>query len=102
MKQEHLLNIILSPHLSEKATIGTEKRGEYVFKVTPRATKPAVKLAVEQLFKIQVKAVRIVNVKSKPKRFGKIEGHSKAWKKAYVTLQQGQKIEFADAVTKNS
>jgi large subunit ribosomal protein L23 len=47
------------------------------------------------MFNTKVESVRIVNVKSKPKRFGQIQGRSKAWKKAYVKLQAGQQIEFA-------
>jgi large subunit ribosomal protein L23 len=95
MNQERLLKIILAPHMSEKAAIGSEKRRDYVFEVASDATKPEVKAAVELLFKTLVQAVRIVNVKSKPKRFGQIQGRSKAWKKAYVTLQSGQEISFA-------
>jgi large subunit ribosomal protein L23 len=83
MNQERLLKVILAPHMSEKAAIGAEKRRQYVFEVASDATKT------------QVQAVRIVNVKSKPKRFGQIQGRSKAWKKAYVTLQPGQEISFA-------
>jgi large subunit ribosomal protein L23 len=95
MKQERLMNVILRPHMSEKASIGTEKRQEYVFEVIRNATKPDVKLAVELLFKAKVQSVRIVNVKTKPRRFGQIQGKSKAWKKAYVKLQAGQAIDFA-------
>lgn len=97
MNQERLINIILSPHVSEKASSATEKHGVYVFEVMRNATKPEIKLAVEFLFKTKVEAVRTVNVKSKPKRFGNIKGKSKAWKKAYVTLESGQHIEFAGA-----
>lgn len=95
MKQEHLLKIILSPHMSEKASIATDKRGEYVFKVAQSANKHDVKEAIELLFKTKVETVRILNVKTKPKRFGNIQGRSKAWKKAYVTLETGQQIDFA-------
>lgn len=95
MNQERLLTIILSPHLSEKATIAAQERREYVFEICKSATKPEVKEAVENLFKTQVDAVRIVNVKTKPKRFGAMQGSSKAWKKAYVTLQAGQQIDLA-------
>lgn len=95
MKQEHLMNIILRPYMSEKASIGAEKRQEYVFEVLRSATKPDVENAVELLFKVKVQSVRIVNVKTKPKRFGQIQGKSKAWKKAYVKLQDGQAIDFA-------
>ncbi len=95
MKQEHLMNVILRPYMSEKASIGAEKRQEYVFEVLRSATKPDVENAVELLFKVKVQSVRIVNVKTKPKRFGQIQGKSKAWKKAYVKLQDGQTIDFA-------
>ncbi|MHB1947140.1 MAG: 50S ribosomal protein L23 [Gammaproteobacteria bacterium] len=95
MNQERLLKIILSPHLSEKATIATQERREYVFEVCGTATKPEIKNAVEDLFKTKVDLVRIVNVKTKPKRFGAIQGRSKKWKKAYVTLQSGQQIDLA-------
>lgn len=97
MNEERLLKIILSPHVSEKAARGTEKRGEYVFEVASDATKPEVKKAIEQLFKTQVKAVRIMNVATKPRRFGQVQGRSKAWKKAYVTLEAGQQINIAGA-----
>lgn len=95
MNEERLLKILLSPHLSEKATIATQERRQYVFQVCKTATKPEIKLAVEGLFKTKVELVRIVNVKPKPKRFGGRLGHSKAWKKAYVTLQADHQIDFA-------
>jgi large subunit ribosomal protein L23 len=94
-QQERLLKIILAPHMSEKAAIAAEKRREYVFEVVKDATKPEVKGAVELLFKAQVESVRILNVKTKPKRFGNVQGRSKGWKKAYVTLLKGQEISFA-------
>jgi large subunit ribosomal protein L23 len=97
MKQELLMNVILRPHMSEKASVGTEKRREYVFEVVKYASKPDIKDAVELMFKTKVESVRIVNVKTKPKRFGQIMGKSKAWKKAYVKLQDGQAIEFVTA-----
>jgi large subunit ribosomal protein L23 len=94
-KQERLLKIILAPHMSEKAAMGAEKRRQYVFEVLPDATKPEVKAAIELLFKTEVMSVRVLNVKTKPRRFGQIQGRSKAWKKAYVTLKEGQEISFA-------
>lgn len=97
IKHERYTRTIKAPHLSEKASIAAETRNEYVFEIASNATKPQVKDAIEFLFKTKVKAVRIVNVKTKPKRFGSIQGRSKAWKKAYVTLQADQKIEFASA-----
>jgi large subunit ribosomal protein L23 len=97
MNQERLLKVILSPHISEKATIGVEKRNEYVFEVVGCATKPEVKDAVEQLFNTKVKTVRIVNVRPKKKTFRGIEGTHKGWKKAYVTLQADQKLDIMEA-----
>jgi large subunit ribosomal protein L23 len=94
MNQERLLQILLSPHMSEKASIAAEKRREYVFEVASNATKSEIKGAVENLFQTKVEAVRVMNVKTKPRRFGKVQGRSKAWKKAYVTLQAGQEINY--------
>ncbi len=94
MKQDRILKIVVSPHMSEKAALAAEKRNAYVFEVAASATKPEVKVAIEELFKTKVKSVRMVNVKTKPKRFGSIQGRSKAWKKAYVTLEAGQQIDF--------
>lgn len=96
MKQERLLSIIMSPHISEKATMSAE-RNEYVFEVVENATKPEVKDAIEFLFNAKVKAVRIVNVRSKQKMFRGIEGKRKGWKKAYVTLQADQKLDIMGA-----
>jgi large subunit ribosomal protein L23 len=95
MNEERLLKIILAPHMSEKAAIAAEKRREYVFEILLDANKLEVKAAVELLFKTQVSGVRIVNVKTKPRRFGQVEGRSKGWKKAYVSLKAGQEISFA-------
>ncbi len=97
MNQERLLKVILSPHISEKATIGAEKRNEYVFEVVDCATKPEVKDAIEHLFNTKVKTVRIVNVRPKKKLFRGFDGKRKGWKKAYVTLQADQKLDIMGA-----
>ncbi len=94
MSAERLLEIILGPHVSEKTTRATEKGNVYTFKVAVRAAKPEIKKAIEKLFNTQVEAVRIVNVKAKTRRFRGIEGMKKKWKKAYVTLAEGQKIDL--------
>lgn len=96
MNQERLLQIVLSPHISEKATIAAEKN-QYVFQVADFATKPEVKDAIEFLFNTKVKLVRIVNVRTKQKLFRGIEGKRKGWKKAYVTLQSDQKLDIVEA-----
>ena len=63
--------------------------------MSPCATKPEIKAAVELLFKVEVKSVQIANVKGKQKRFGRIIGRRKGWKKAFVALKPGQEINFA-------
>lgn len=97
MNQERLLKVIMSPHISEKATVAIEKNNEYVFEVADTATKPEVKDAIEFLFNAKVKAVRIVNVRPKKKLFRGMEGTRKGWKKAYVTLQADQKLDIIGA-----
>lgn len=97
MNQERLYKVILSPHVSEKSTVGIEKRNEYVFQVINNATKPEIKDAVEFLFNTKVKSVRIVNVRAKKKLFRGVEGKRQGWKKAYVTLQADQKLDIVGA-----
>lgn len=97
MNQERLLKIIVSQHISEKATIKAEKNNEYVFQILENATKPEVKDAIEFLFNTKVKSVRIVNVRPKKKLFRGVEGKRKGWKKAYVTLQADQKLDVMGA-----
>lgn len=97
MNQERLLKVILSQHVSEKATIAAEKNNEYMFKVSSSATKPEVKEAIETLFSTKVKLVRIANVRAKKKLFRGLSGQRKAWKKAYVTLQADQKLNMVGA-----
>lgn len=97
MKQERLLKIVLSPHVSEKATRATEKHNEYVFKVLANATKPEIKDAIESLFNTKVKSVHVLNVKVKKRTFRGVEGKRKGWKKAYVTLHSDQKLDLGNA-----
>lgn len=97
MNQERLLKVVLSPHISEKATIIAEKHNQYVFQVASTATKSEVKDAIEFLFNTKVKHVRMINVRAKLKLFRGIAGVRKSWKKAYVTLQAGQKIDILGA-----
>ncbi len=97
MNQERLLQVIISPHISEKSTVGAEKNNEHVFEVAATATKPEIKDAVEFLFNTKVKTVRIVNVRAKKKMFKNIEGKKKGWKKAYVSLQSDQKLDIMGA-----
>ena len=94
--QERLMQVLLAPQISEKATYVAEKNEQVVFRVASSATKPEIKAAVELLFKVQVKSVQVANVKGKVKRFGKSTGRRKDWKKAFVCLNPGQEINFVD------
>jgi large subunit ribosomal protein L23 len=95
--EERLLNILMAPQISEKATYVAEKNEQVIFRVASDATKPEVKAAVEMLFKVTVESVQIAVVKGKQKRFGKFSGRRSDWKKAYVCLAPGQEINFASS-----
>ena len=92
---ERLATVLLAPVVSEKGTFIAEKHEQVIFRVTPNATKPEVKAAVELMFKVQVDSVQIANVQGKEKRFGRFMGKRRNWKKAYVCLKPGQEINFA-------
>lgn len=95
MNQERLMQVILAPLVSEKSTMVSEKNQQVVFRVTTDASKPEIKAAVELLFNVKVEGVSTVNVKGKVKRFGRMTGRRKDWKKAYVSLAQGQELDLA-------
>ncbi|HDL74846.1 MAG TPA: 50S ribosomal protein L23 [bacterium] len=84
--------VLKNPHITEKATDLTEKN-QYTFKIWPRANKIEVKKAIKDLYKVDVTAVKIINIPSKRKRFGKTMGLKKGYKKAIIKIKKGQKIE---------
>jgi large subunit ribosomal protein L23 len=98
MNQERLYNVLLAPIVSEKSTMIGEKHNQFAFRVIQDATKTEVKAAVEMLFKVKVASVQILNEKGKQKRFGRFNGRRSNVRKAYVTLPQGQEINFAQEV----
>jgi large subunit ribosomal protein L23 len=95
-QQERLMLVVLAPVISEKSTFVADKNNQVVFRVTPDATKPEIKAAIELMFKVQVDSVQVVNVRGKGKRFGQSFGRRRHWKKAYVCLKEGQEINFAE------
>jgi len=97
MKQERLLKVILNPHVSDKAYSLSDSDTTIVFKVATFANKYDVKDAVEALFDVKVNSVNLLNVKGKARRFGRVEGRTKNWKKAYVKLAKGHDINFVGA-----
>lgn len=96
MNPERLMQVLLAPQISEKATYVAEKHEQVIFRVASDATKPEIKAAVELLFKVNVESVQVSNVKGKVKRFRGAVGRRKGWKKAYVCLKAGQEINFID------
>ncbi len=91
--------IILKPVITEKSTMLKEMNREVCFEVDPKANKSEIKKAAEQLFKVKVERVRIMNKRGKKRRVGRNEGRKKDWKKAYLKLKEGEKmIEYFEAV----
>ena len=95
MNQERVFQILMGPHVSEKAAIVADANNQYVFKVAIDATKDEIKHSVEQLFKVTVDDVKTLRVKGKTKRNRFGWTMKPTWKKAYVRLAQGQEIDFA-------
>jgi large subunit ribosomal protein L23 len=97
MNQERIYQVLLGPHISEKATIVAEKHRQFVFRVRPDANKLEIKKAVEQLFSVQVASVNTTVIKGKSKRFGRGLGRRSDIKKAYVALKEGFDLDFSGA-----
>ena len=94
MNKERLMQVLVGPVVSEKSTIAADQSNQVVFKVVPDATKPEIKKAVEMMFEVKVENVRVVNIRGKEKRFGKVMGRRNALRKAYVRLAEGSDIDF--------
>ena len=96
--ESRLAQILVAPIVSEKATRVGEKHNQVLFKVLRNATKPEIKAAVELMFaaqKVEVALVRVINQKGKTKRFGRSIGRRDHVKKAYVSLKEGQQLNFS-------
>ena len=91
-------NIIQAPLISEKGSLLAETTNQVLFKVRPDANKIEVKKAVEALFKVKVEKVRLARYLGKMRRIGRNMGRRSQWKKAYVTLKEGDKIDFFGGV----
>mgnify|MGYP003546590434 CR=1 FL=1 len=85
-------DVIVAPVVTEKATVASE-HNKVVFRVAAKATKPQIKEAVEKLFDVKVQSVNVLNVKGKNKAFRNRNGRRGDWRKAYVTLAEGQSID---------
>jgi len=94
MNRERLMRVLLSPIISEKATLATELGAQHVFRVVPDADKREIGRAVELMFDVEVDRVQVLNVKGKHKRFKQRPGKRPSWRKAYVRLKPGHDIDF--------
>jgi large subunit ribosomal protein L23 len=94
MSMERNFTVIRVPHVSEKTTRVQANDNQYVFKVSADATKTEIKSAVEAMFKVKVDAVNVANIKGKSKGFRGRVGQRQGYRKAYVSLAEGQAIDF--------
>jgi large subunit ribosomal protein L23 len=92
-----LTRVIVRPVVTEKTT-GMGEGNKYVFEVAPAANKVEIRQAVERYFGVKVLDVRTMNMKGKPKRLGMYTGRRPGWKKAIVTVGEGDKIDLFDVV----
>ena len=94
MNKEQLMNVLIAPHVTEKTSRMMQNHNQYTFRVRRAATKTDIKKAVELMFEVKVDGVRVINEPGKQRRFGKTRGRTQDWKKAYVSLADGQAIDY--------
>jgi large subunit ribosomal protein L23 len=92
-KSDIAYRVLKAPQVTEKAT-NLSERNQYIFKVYPDSNKPQIKKAVEDLYDVDVLSVKIINVRKKKRRLGRISGWRAGYKKAMVKIKEGQKIEI--------
>lgn len=97
MNQERVFKVLLGPHISEKATALSDKKKQFVFKVEIDSTKLEIKKAIEILFNVKVERVTTLNVLGKSKRTARGLGKRNDWKKAVISLQPGQDLDFSSS-----
>jgi large subunit ribosomal protein L23 len=93
----HLYEVLRRPLITEKSTV-LQAQNKYAFEIADGANKPMIKQAVEKAFKVKVTGVNVVTMRGKTKRVGRRQVQTNPWKKAIVTLQPGDKIEFFEGV----
>jgi large subunit ribosomal protein L23 len=92
--QEKLINVLLTPHITEKTSLAMQDSNTYSFRVLRNSSKPEIKAAVELMFNVKVAKVNVVNETGKSRRFGRHTGRTQDIKKAYVRLAPGQTIDY--------
>ncbi len=93
-----LSKVIKRPLITERGTVMREESNKYLFEVSPDANKHEIRQAVEHYFGVKVTGVRTMNYQGKLKRMGRYEGRRAAWKKAVITLAEGDSIDLFDIV----
>lgn len=95
---KNVYDIVTAPLITEKGTLVNESGNQVLFRVRRDANKDEIRHAIETLFKVKVEKVRTLNLLGKNRRVGRNMGRRPAWKKAYVTLAEGQRIDFFENV----
>ena len=90
----NIFDVLRAPKMSEKTLSLKEEANQFAFEVDQRANKIQIKDSIEKTFKVSVLKVRTMNVRGKKKRLGRYEGLKSSWKKAIVTLKEGDTIEY--------
>jgi large subunit ribosomal protein L23 len=93
-----IYDVLLGPMLTEKGTLLKEKENKVLFKVAKEANKIEIKRAVEETFKVKVDNVATINCRGKIKRMGRHEGKRPDWKKAIITLKEGEKLDVIEGM----
>jgi large subunit ribosomal protein L23 len=93
----HLYEVLRRPLITEKST-DLQTQNKYAFEIAKEANKPMVKQAIEKAFRVRVTGVNVITVPGKTRRVGRQQILTRSWKKAIVTLQAGDKIEFFEGV----
>lgn len=95
---KHSYDVLRGPMLTEKGTLLKETDNKVMFKVAKSANKIEIRNAIEEIFKVKVDRVTTMNYMGKTKRMGRYEGKRPDWKKAIVTLKEGEKLDFLEGV----
>ena len=94
MNREQLMSVLIAPHVTEKTSLAMQNHNQYTFRVRRDATKTDIRKAIELMFDMKVAGVQVVNEPGKARRFGRTAGRTQDWKKAYVSLAEGNTIDY--------
>lgn len=91
-------SVVISPLVTEKGTVVGDKSNQVVFRIRPTASKAQIRDVIEDLFKVTVVKIRTANFLGKQRRRGRALGRRPNWKKAYITLKEGDRIEIFEGL----